>query len=1249
MVSILEQARQLKRIQTTVKKPTALQQARMLRGVSPKTKTGDLNTSEGLFNLAQKTGGTVGQKGKEIMGEEKSIFGKIESGFKKGLGKTLDVAQRVNYASASAVKNAIDDDPNTTFGGGLKSGIKGITKHTYTDVFEEAGWQPTGWAGKAAKGLSGFALDVLLDPTTYVTFGASAGVKVGVKIGGQTVTKTLTKAGNKALRETATKAGEEFGQEFITKTLSNMAEKSPELYKKFIDQGGVKFFGQTLISGGRIAGVVKAIPGMTKLDIATQPVRNAIGSLFSRNVSAKFGKLPNEYIQLQQKFLDLGQVKGTDALNQVVEIAKQNKLTAAEAKIITNAIENKLPLADPRLENARRLLEQGLGRNLKDELKAGISIGELPNYVPHMLLDAEVKNIPFKPQGVRVSLGASKGRTIGKIVSEDGATVAIGKADQLGLKKIKTGEMIGKVQARASKTIKTIESKAKDLSKRIETRSKIFTERISKVAEMRKLAVESKNTKVIASSQETIRKLLKDDVAEGVKDLKETIAELKSHVSDVGNLYDEGLSHVDDVEIKPIIEGLVKAERERLNLLIKDLEEKVLNSQGDEFLSKPIVERATKADKVMGAQKEMVSAANRIAEESRRIEAISQLKIEDILAEAAQKREAISTVVTKHINDILNDVTEQSRKIEFFDLVGKDAEGKYKKLYKSVSGDEVYKGQKAATISEINSAFGKDFFDPNIINTAAIRSVASARAVNSKEFLTEVAQKFGTKADAAPTGYVKAGAKELEGLVFHPAIAEQIDKFGGRFIADEGTNQLFKAFDKAQNLWKASVTSIFPAFHGRNAISNVFLNYLDIGLSALSPAKHALSTVMLNDNRIATKLEKQILKGGDAAKNLQGQLDTLLKKPVLTDDFGKKWTFGEIRKEIKEKRVAFGDEFTGFLDIRDTIKDKLSTATTGASKAKKVVKAVNPLSQQNLAFKAGRAVGNAVEQQARVLNFMTNLEKTGDVVTAAERTKQFLFDYTNLSDFEKNVMRRLIPFYTFTRKNLELQVTQLAKQPGKLATQAKLFTNISKGLSGATLTEEETKNLPSYLQEGLGIVFKRDGNKVEIINSLGTPIEQIFSALKDNSLLGSLSPIIAVPLQAAIGKHFFFERDIKDVDDATAFKSAPQFIKDYIGFTIRKKADGTDRYVALNPTRLFILQSIPPSSRVVQTIGQLENENVSGQLKILRLASGLKPYGVDLDEQELYAEKAKMRELQDLLDKAGVAPIMKRSFIPKDN
>lgn len=985
----------------------------------------DLSTSEGLYNVAQNAGGSIARKADEIVGKEKSLLSKVGGGLKTGLGKVLDVAQRFNYAGASATKNIIDNDANTTFTGGLASGITGKTKHTYSDVFEEAGWNPTSKLGKFSKGATGFALDVLLDPTTYVTFGAGAGVKLAVAGG----TKTLTKAGAKELARQ--KAVGLFSEEFVKESVAKMAERSPELYQKFIDQGGIKFFGETIISGGRIAAVAKSIPGMTKLDETTQPVRNTLYALFNRDASAKFGdlnklgqvsavgKTGREFVQFQNRLRDLGKVRGEDALNGVVDIAKANKLTAQEAEIISNAIETKLPLADDRLENARKLLEQGLGRNLKAEQQAGIEVGELPNYVAHILVDPKAsKAFSFKPQGVRVSLGASKERTIGKVVSE-------------------TGEI------------------------------------------------------------------------------------------QVG----------------------------------KDLPEK--------------------------------------------------MKLKEIEMSGA------------------------------VDSSGKKMTGQ---LYVDENAKVYQKGQ--ATIEEINSAFGKEFFDPNVINTAAIRSVASARAVTSQEFMNG-AKAFGASAATAPSGFVEVGAKELAGLKFHPAIAEQIDKFKQGIIDDDATNNLLKAYDKVQNLWKASVTSIFPAFHGRNGISNVFLNYLDLGKAAFSPGRHVISLALLKNNRDLELLQKAVLVGGDAGKKAQTALDALKSKPILTDDFGKKWTFGELRDEMRNKRVAFGNEFTGFLDVRETVQDKLGTAVAGGSKAKSVGRAINPFSENNAAFRAGRNVGNLIEQQARILNFLTNLERTGDVVTSAERSKQFLFDYTNLSVFEKNVMKRLIPFYTFTRKNLELQVTQLAKQPGKLATQAKIFSSISDLLAGGQLSDEERKNLPQFLQEGLGIVYKRDGKDVTVINSLGLPVEQIFSNLKPNAILGSMSPVIAVPLQVAIGKHFFFDRDLEDVNDATAYQKAPQAIKDYIGFTVRKNKDGSDRYIALNPTRLFILNNIPPSSRVVSTIGQLEAQNVSGKLKVLRQLTGIKPYGEDLELQAQIKEKAMFRNLQDMLDTSGTAPVYKRTFIPK--
>ena len=96
------------------------------------------------------------------------------------------------YPIAGAVKNLIDSDASTTFGGGIAAGIKaanplgaGYTKGetTWSDVYGEAGWNPTSLPGKIAKGALGFLGDVFLDPTTYLSFGVGALLKGTGKAG----------------------------------------------------------------------------------------------------------------------------------------------------------------------------------------------------------------------------------------------------------------------------------------------------------------------------------------------------------------------------------------------------------------------------------------------------------------------------------------------------------------------------------------------------------------------------------------------------------------------------------------------------------------------------------------------------------------------------------------------------------------------------------------------------------------------------------------------------------------------------------------------------------------------------------------------------------------------------------------------------------------------------------------------------------------------------------------------------------
>src|SRR5690554_7692786 len=93
------------------------------------------------------------------------------------LDRTLDGLQVFNYTLAGGINNLIDDDEDTTFWGGVRSGLKAANPFgkgyepgeiTFSNVLDTAGWQPESGLGKFARGTVGFLLDVALDPTTYL-------------------------------------------------------------------------------------------------------------------------------------------------------------------------------------------------------------------------------------------------------------------------------------------------------------------------------------------------------------------------------------------------------------------------------------------------------------------------------------------------------------------------------------------------------------------------------------------------------------------------------------------------------------------------------------------------------------------------------------------------------------------------------------------------------------------------------------------------------------------------------------------------------------------------------------------------------------------------------------------------------------------------------------------------------------------------------------------------------------------------
>lgn len=72
------------------------------------------------------------------------------------------------------------------------------------------------------------------------------------------------------------------------------------------------------------------------------------------------------------------------------------------------------------------------------------------------------------------------------------------------------------------------------------------------------------------------------------------------------------------------------------------------------------------------------------------------------------------------------------------------------------------------------------------------------------------------------------------------------------------------------------------------------------------------------------------------------------------------------------------------------------------------------------------------------------------------------FDYSDLSDFERRVMKNIIPFYTWTRYNVPLQVRSLWMEPGKVNRLLRFHEEVVKAWTGES--KEDQQSLPEWLR-----------------------------------------------------------------------------------------------------------------------------------------------------------------------------------------
>ena len=541
-----------------------------------------------------------------------------------------------------------------------------------------------------------------------------------------------------------------------------------------------------------------------------------------------------------------------------------------------------------------------------------------------------------------------------------------------------------------------------------------------------------------------------------------------------------------------------------------------------------------------------------------------------------------------------------------------------------------------------------------------------------------------------------------------------------------------KLADRMHSWMKAQATIAAFAHIMRNVIGNVISTAQEIGWSAVN-WRHQLDAIriwgdlgsaddliQIGENTLTKKEWQDIFrqagffeaplssdfafemgKGGlkqlPTAKDLAVQLATTVAAGVATAGAGALFgiapaaAFGgaalslAVRKGTWSPKVATGNRSLKkfFKDTVEEIKASPEEALSGALPGLLIGSTTG-----GLGAIAGAAIGastmsdylrmmgglNAsIEAQARLSMGIGALRKGKNFDEALDSVNAALRDYSDLTPFEKNVLRRVFFFYTWEAGNLKFQLDWLRRRP-RAAAMTSRFMN---GLYKEQFTEDEISMLPENWR--YRVILRTGASKM--IGISGIPIESALDILTRgerpvfDAMVQRMHPVPLTALEFFIGggKSVYYGREWRDLTNVRQLKNAPPALKWAVGFPKEGEETWTEIYkdgavvgyrpvyVAKNPTVFYLLQRLP-GWRVMNQYMAIsadtfdsyaldagdESAKATGLDRALMFGLGYRFTSVDMETMgQIFASKLEKKLLEEL-DRVNSRSVVEMRKLRKD-
>lgn len=479
----------------------------------------------------------------------------------------------------------------------------------------------------------------------------------------------------------------------------------------------------------------------------------------------------------------------------------------------------------------------------------------------------------------------------------------------------------------------------------------------------------------------------------------------------------------------------------------------------------------------------------------------------------------------------------------------------------------------------------------------------------------------------------------------------------------ESANWL-KAVDFGNRVFKTAAYAVKPSSAPRQVVSNALQASMvqgaksfkmfdpraaiDAAVSVFGAGKETSNVpdfIMRFFTKNAPSPPDAIVASRLALDNVVGyeRLNNATKGAYITNVIGEKYPLEELTRWMQENGVIKGFDQSG-----EGVKNKVERLLRNNT--------------DTLPSVAGKLAQywkwpQLTEDYSRAMVFLNGIRMGYSPKQALGVVNKTLFDYSRgLSYLEKNVLRRVIPFYSYQRFAIPFVLKETVKHPGEAVTGQKALKLLEKLYSSDTLTPAEQQTFgESFIvdQPHLFKGFDKDGKaEFNIFNNL-TPLDALsllvfdkegnvdYKRTVEKSVLAQFTPFLKVPIELIADKNFFTGQTLDkagrlgDINQSTISAVIPDHLKELMSWEERVSKNGK-RSVYVNPYMTYLSTSFVPALR---TIVNMQDQSKSALDRSFQLFSGISAQKIDLKEQAQFNYLNGNKELDELKRKIRTAQV----------